>query len=104
MLFAIGSAPVRAACHGLLINIVHSLYTSLVTPENKLQSLQYVEYFHLRIDLLTNFISPSFYLADFGQLSFRLLFGIGGSNVSAFSAPDPTSPVKLEKVTILRYN
>lgn len=42
MLFATGSAPVRACSHGLLINLVHSLYTSLVSPENKLQSLQYV--------------------------------------------------------------
>jgi hypothetical protein len=38
-------------------------------------------------------------LADFGQLSFRLLFGLGGSNVAAFSAPDPTTHAKeLEKV------
>jgi hypothetical protein len=42
MLFSTGSAPVRASSHGLLVNIVHSLYTSLVSPENKLQSLQYV--------------------------------------------------------------
>lgn len=40
MLFATGTSDIRATTHGLLINIIHSLYTIKVTPEDKLQSLR----------------------------------------------------------------
>ncbi len=41
LLFSSGISLVRATVHGLLINIVHSLYTSTVTTHNKMQSLKY---------------------------------------------------------------
>eukprot|EP01113_Clastostelium_recurvatum_P009144 TRINITY_DN1436_c0_g1_i2.p1 TRINITY_DN1436_c0_g1~~TRINITY_DN1436_c0_g1_i2.p1 ORF type:complete len:2696 (+),score=879.69 TRINITY_DN1436_c0_g1_i2:238-8325(+) len=71
-LFSTGAALMRATVHALLINIAHSLYTSLVSPENKLQSLH-------------------FHLAEFGQPSFRLLFGMS-PNSYVFSGETATPP------------
>jgi hypothetical protein len=69
LLFSTGNALVRAIVHGLLINIVHSLYTSTVTQENKLQSLRLL-------------------LAELNQQKTRVLFGLGGQPISAFSKLD----------------
>jgi hypothetical protein len=41
MLFSSGNSYIRSTTHGLLINILHSLYTITVTNENKLQGLRY---------------------------------------------------------------
>eukprot|EP01132_Coremiostelium_polycephalum_P003622 gene3622-4511_t len=80
-LFSIGNVNVRITTHGLLINMVHSLYTTLVSNENKLQTLPFM-------------------LSEFGQPSFKLLFGIGGTSLTAdFTTPDPTSK-ELEKMSI----
>lgn len=66
LLFATGPPVTRATVHGLLINIVHSLYTTLVTADNKLQSLRLL-------------------LAELNQPKMRVLFGLGGQAVSAFT-------------------
>ncbi|EGG19811.1 neurofibromin [Cavenderia fasciculata] len=80
-LFSIGNVNVRITTHGLLINTVHSLYTFLVSADNKLQGLPYL-------------------LSEMGQPSFRLLFGIGGSNITAdFTTPDQNAK-ELEKMSI----
>ncbi|KAF2077194.1 hypothetical protein CYY_001515 [Polysphondylium violaceum] len=80
-LFSIGNVNVRITTHGLLINTVHSLYTTLVSNESKLQGLPFM-------------------LSEFGQPSFKLLFGIGGAYLNTdFTTPDPTSK-ELEKMSI----
>ncbi|KYR01829.1 hypothetical protein DLAC_01846 [Tieghemostelium lacteum] len=80
-LFSSGNVNVRITTHGLLINTCHSLYTTLVSNENKLQGLPFM-------------------LSEFGQPSFKLLFGIGGASLNTdFTTPDPTSK-ELEKMAI----
>lgn len=64
MVFATGSAPVRASSHGLLVNCVHSLYTAMVTPENKLQSLQYASQLFVFVHLFTTLIVSTWLILD----------------------------------------
>jgi len=80
MLFSTGSTDVRASVHGLFINVVHSLYTLKVSPEDKLQTL-------------------SFHLSESTQPKVRLLFGLGGQQISPFSKPNP-SEKKLDKALL----
>lgn len=81
LLFGTGSSHIRSTVYGLLINVVHSLYTSKVTSEDKFQNL-------------------SFHLSEFNQPNFKLLLGISGDkNVNAFSKPDATEK-QLEKIPI----
>jgi len=68
LLFATGPPLVRATVHGLLINIVHSLYTTMVSSQNKLQSLRLL-------------------LSELDQQKTRVVFGLGGLSISAFSKP-----------------
>eukprot|EP01087_Luapelamoeba_hula_P001442 TRINITY_DN1115_c0_g1_i1.p1 TRINITY_DN1115_c0_g1~~TRINITY_DN1115_c0_g1_i1.p1 ORF type:complete len:2561 (-),score=353.59 TRINITY_DN1115_c0_g1_i1:117-7799(-) len=65
LLFSTGASIVRATVHGLLINIVHSLYTSL-SQGTKLQALRLL-------------------LSELDQQKTRVLFGLGGLSISAFS-------------------
>jgi neurofibromin 1 len=78
MLFGTGSSDIRAAVHGLVINIAHSLYN--IRTDDKLQGLR-------------------FHLSELNQPQFKLHFGIGGQEVSPFSKPDP-SEKKLDKVSL----
>jgi len=80
MVFCTGSSDIRALTHGLLINVVHSLYTIKATADDKLQSLR-------------------FHLSEFNQPQFKLHFGIGGQNVTGFSKPNPQEK-KLDKLAI----
>jgi neurofibromin 1 len=80
LVFGVGSSNIRATTHGLLINIFHSLYTTSVSREDKLQGL-------------------SFHLSEFSQPQFKLLFGIGGQNINAFSATSPDEKLQ-EKVSM----
>ncbi len=73
LLFSTGSSLARATVHGLLINIVHSLYTTMVTPDNKLQSLRLL-------------------LSELNQPKTRVLFGLGGQPISAFSKLEKDKP------------
>jgi len=68
LLFATGPPLVRATVHGLLINIVHSLYTTMVSSQNKMQSLRLL-------------------LSELDQQKTRVVFGLGGLSISAFSKP-----------------
>ena len=43
LLFSTGPYLMRSIIHGLVINIVHSLYTSVATADDKLQSLRFFE-------------------------------------------------------------
>jgi len=68
MVFSTGDYQVRASVHGLVMNLVHSLYTSLVsasgvegTTDQERDRLQKL----------------AMHLQDFDQPKFRLLFGIG---------------------------
>lgn len=70
LLFSTGPYLMRSIIHGLVINIVHSLYTSVATADDKLQSLRFL-------------------LGELSQLRFRLLFGIASTTVTAFQAPNP---------------
>jgi len=83
LLFSTGSSVLRATIHGLLINIVHSVYTTFAPTEDKekLQSLRFL-------------------LSDFSQLTHRLHFGIGGSLSTAFSDPNPKEK-KQERVILI---
>eukprot|EP01133_Synstelium_polycarpum_P017457 gene17457-20830_t len=82
--FSIGNTHVRITVHGLLINTVHSLYTSLVSPDNKLPGLPFL-------------------LSEFGSPSFRLLFGIGGSTTTDFTITDPSAR-DLERMSIMNVD
>jgi hypothetical protein len=76
MLFCNGTSDIRATLYGILINIVHSLYS--VIPDEKYQGLR-------------------FHLSELSQPQVKLHFGIGGQTVTAYSKPDATEK-KLDKV------
>eukprot|EP01119_Soliformovum_irregulare_P019017 TRINITY_DN5943_c0_g1_i1.p1 TRINITY_DN5943_c0_g1~~TRINITY_DN5943_c0_g1_i1.p1 ORF type:complete len:2529 (-),score=855.67 TRINITY_DN5943_c0_g1_i1:42-7628(-) len=80
-IFSTGATYIRATVHGLLINILHSLYTLKVTPDNKLTALR-------------------FHISELSHPRFMLLFGIGGQNVTSFSRPIPPENKKLDKVSL----
>ncbi|GAM17779.1 hypothetical protein SAMD00019534_009540 [Acytostelium subglobosum LB1] len=81
-LFCVGSMQVRITIHALLINTIHSLYTFLVSHDSKLTTIPFL-------------------LSEFGQPSFRLLFGISNSNISAADSPlNDNSTKDLEKISI----
>jgi len=70
LVFGLGSLDVRHTVHQLLVNVVHSLYTSLLCDakddnDKEEEEAEWVE----RIPQL---------LADIDQLNFRLYFGLGG--------------------------
>ncbi|KAL6048749.1 Neurofibromin 1 [Balamuthia mandrillaris] len=72
LLFSTGPSFVRATVHGLFINVVQSLYTALLSPDNKLQPLRLL-------------------LSELNRQEMRVLFGLGGSPVSPFSKPSDDS-------------
>jgi GTPase-activator protein for Ras-like GTPase/Divergent CRAL/TRIO domain/Cell morphogenesis C-terminal len=76
MVFSTGDYQVRASVHGLVMNLVHSLYTSLVsasgaegTTDQERDRLQKL----------------AMHLQDFDQPKFRLLFGIGAMKQASSS-------------------
>jgi neurofibromin 1 len=79
MTFGMGDSIVRSTVHGLFMNIVHSLYTSRVCQDNKMQTLR-------------------FQFAELHNLSSRLHFGISTSDSTPFSKQE--RDFKTEKIPI----
>lgn len=87
LLVGVGSTLVRATVHGVVVNMIQSLCTSLPLPAANIQKLQLL-------------------LSELSESKCRLLFGLNRSNVNAFmivpeTLNDTNEPISLQSLEII---